>query len=189
MVDTMSIDGYDPRSVVNAMIAIGNRRGLNLPNVSIQKLLYFAHVSFLVHYKRNLIRGVFEAWDFGPVCPPIYHALKHYERSPVTAPIRKMDPFTGKELEIEPLSDDDAIFHLQTVLRTMGELSPGQLIELSHARGGAWDEVWNKSKTGTTIGNRIDDILSVSRFSRLKIPLKDASAYGDTDEAAPFTGN
>ncbi len=185
----MTALGYDPRSVVNAMIAIGNRRGLNLPNVSIQKLLYFAHASYLVQYKRPLVRGVFEAWDFGPVCPTIYHALKHHERAPVREPIQKVNPFTGEVTEVETLNDDDALLHLQIVLKTMGDLSPGQLIELSHSPEGAWDVVWNKSKTGTTVGNRIDDILTVSRFSRLKIPLRDASTYGETDEATPFTGN
>ena len=185
----MSANGSDPRSVVNAMIAIGNRIGVVLPNVSIQKLLYFAHASFLVQNKRPLVQGVFEAWDYGPVCPPVYHALKKHGREPVKEPIRKVNPFTGEISDVDPLQDAEALFHLEHVLRTMGHLSPGQLIELSHAPEGAWADVWNKSKTGPTIGNRIDDILTVSRFSRLKMPLRDASTYGETDEATPFAGD
>lgn len=185
----MNANGYDPRSVVNAMIAIGNRIGVSLPNVSIQKLLYFAHAAYLVQFKRPLVQGVFEAWDYGPVCPPVYHALKENGRGPVKEPIKRLNPFTGEVSDVDPLNDDEALFHLERVLRTMGHLSPGQLIELSHSPEGAWATVWNKSKTGPTIGNRIDDILTSSRFSRLKMSLRDASAYGETDEATPFAGD
>jgi hypothetical protein len=71
----------------------------------------------------------------------------------------------------------------------MGHLSPSQLIELSHCSGGAWHEVWNKSKTQATIGNRIDDTLTVNRFYRLKMPMRESSQRGDPDEATPLAGD
>ena len=182
----MSNKGYDPRSVVNCMIAIGNRRGIKLTNVAIQKLLYFAHASFWIEFNRPLIDGVFEAWEYGPVCPPIYHSLKQYGREAVSIPIQKHDLFTGEVTEITQPDDEDVRLHIGLILNRMGNLSPGHLIDLSHAKGGAWEEVWNKSKTNATISNRIHDTLTVERFSRLRMVVRNTTSFGDVDEASPL---
>lgn len=181
--------GYDPRVVVNALIACANRMGIPVRNVSLQKLLYFAHASFLVHYRRPLIRGVFEAWEYGPVCRPIYDALKSYGRNEVTASIKRRDPFTGAVSELPPLDDSLALRHIENVMHGMGHASPSQLIRLSHVDGGAWSIVWNKAKTGATVGNRIDDELTKATFGKMKVVLRPSQPEEGFDEAAPFAGD
>lgn len=183
------LSGYDPRVVANALIEAARRANIPMRNVSIQKLLYFAHASFLVHYRRPLVRGAFEAWEYGPVCRPIYDALKGYGRNEVTSLITRRDPYTGEESELPQLSDATAQSHIERVMHVMGRATPSQLISLSHVEGGAWSIVWNKSKTGATVGNRIDDRLTIATFGKLKVALKPAEMQEGLDEATPFAGD
>ncbi len=181
--------GHDPRVVANALIDAAHQAHIPVRNVSIQKLLYFAHASFLVHHRRPLVRGAFEAWEYGPVCRPIYDALKGYGRNPITALITRRDPFTGQEAALPLLEDSVARSHIHHVMHVMGRATPSQLISLSHVDGGAWSIVWNKSKTGATVGNRIDDELTIATFGKLKVALKPAEAQEGLDEATPFAGD
>ncbi|WP_132883897.1 type VI toxin-antitoxin system SocA family antitoxin [Sphingomonas molluscorum] len=181
--------GHDPRVVVNALIECAQSMQIPVRNVSLQKLLYFAHAAYLAHHRRPLIRGAFEAWEYGPVCRPIYDALKAYGRDEVTAPIKRRDPYTGVVSDLPPLEDDLAVRHLENVMRALGGLSPSQLISLSHVPGGAWSIVWNKAKTGATLGNRIDDELTKATFGKLKIALRSSQPQERFDEAAPFAGD
>lgn len=181
--------GHDPRVVANALIDAARQAQIPVRNVSIQKLLYFAHASFLVQQRRPLVRGAFEAWEYGPVCRPVYDALKGYGRSPITTLITRRDPFTGHEADLPPLNDSIAQSHINHVTHVMGRATPSQLISLSHVEGGAWSIVWNKSKTGATVGNRIDDELTIATFGKLKVALKPAETQEGFDEATPFAGD
>ena len=181
--------GHDPRVVANAIIACAQRMEVPIRNISVQKLLYFAHAAFLVHHRRPLVRGVFEAWEFGPVCRSIYDALKHYGRNEITSPIQRTDPFTGISSALPELADPLAIRHIEHLMHVMGHASPSQLISLSHVPGGAWSIVWNKAKTGATVGNRIDDDLTIKTFGRLKVALQPSQENEVLDEASPFAGD
>lgn len=185
----MNERGFDPRAIANAMISYALDRGQTITNVSVQKLLYFAHVSFWVKHKRPLVCSTFEAWEYGPVCRPVYDSLRRYGRAPIIEPIVVVDPFSRSVTPLAPPADHLVTDHIAEVMRALGGLSAGQLIELSHAPGGAWEEVWNKSKTSATLGNRIDDKLSVERFARLKISVRSQSRFGDPDEATPVAGD
>jgi uncharacterized phage-associated protein len=185
----MSDVGQDPRSVANGMIGYALARDMPVGNLSLQKLLYFAHASYLVRHNKPLVAGVFEAWEFGPVCRPIYDALKHYGRAPISSFIQRVDPFTGELSEIPEPPDIGIRDHIAGVMRSMGTMAPHQLVSLSHVAEGAWSVIWNKSKTGATVGNRIPDSLTVERFGRLKLSLKRESHVGGGIEAAPFAGD
>ena len=180
--------GHDPRIVANALIESANRNGLPIWNVSVQKLLYFAHAASLVHDRRPLIRGTFEAWEFGPVCRPIYDALKHHGREKISSLIQKVDPFTGVVLDLPALQDGSALYRVENTMKLLGGASPSQLISLSHVAGGAWSIIWNKSKTGATVGNRIDDELTIATFGKFKVAVAETQ-QGGMDEATPFAGN
>jgi uncharacterized phage-associated protein len=171
------------------MIQYAKRRHIPIWNVSIQKLMYFAHATFLVRTARPLVLGAFEAWEFGPVCRPIYDALKQHGRSVITDVITRRDPFSGTE-SVPAISDDiEAEDQVEAVMRSMGHLHPNQLIRLSHVEGGAWSIVWNKSKTGATVANRIDNQLIIETFTKLKISVQGSGNEGEIDEATPFAGD
>lgn len=179
--------GLDPRSIVNGMIDYARARGLELTHLTIQKLLYFAHASYLVRYEKPLVNGSFEAWEFGPVNRVVYDALKHHGRSNVITPICRRDPFSGEESAIVPPQDLVVNDHISEVMRTWGGLPAGHLVDLSHAKGGPWHYVWEKSMRDPILGNRISDNVTIERFARLKVSVSSLPRFGDVDdEAAPY---
>ena len=184
----MVIAGHDPRAVANEMIEHSLNQSTHLPNVSIQKLLYFAHASYLQRKGIPLVATVFEAWEYGPVCRSVYNELKHHGRETVNSRIQNVDIFTGEVSELTLQNDEQARAHVTNVMETYGRLSPGQLIELSHAKNGPWHYVWHKARTGTTIGNTIHDIVIKERFYHHMRPVRPAR-IGETDEAAPPSGD
>ena len=120
----------------------------------------------------------------------MYDELKHYGRSKITENILRRDLFTN-ETSLIPLPESRRVIsHVYTTVAHLGKLSTGQLVNLSHKRGGAWDFVWNKGKTSVTLGNKIDDKLILDKFSLLlPISAQEDSFERDSYEATPFAGD
>src|SRR3546814_10577509 len=74
---------YDPRGVANLLLDLAEVRQKPISNLVLQKLLYFAHGRFLIESKKPLLAGYFEAWQFGPVHPTVYHAFKAATDRPI----------------------------------------------------------------------------------------------------------
>jgi uncharacterized phage-associated protein len=54
-------------------------KSLAVDNLKLQKLLYYSQAVYLVlHDKEPLFMEDIEAWDYGPVIPPVYHEYKQY---------------------------------------------------------------------------------------------------------------
>ncbi len=179
----------DPRAVTNLILECANSTGIEVTNLSAQKLLYFCHASYLAAYKVPLISGIFEAWEYGPVCPLVYDELKHFGKSKITSKIFRRDLFTKEEISIPVPNNTRVVSHVFKVVEQLGKLSAGKLVDLSHKKGGAWDSVWNNSGTSVTFNNRIDDNLILEKFQTLMISVKSEQVMRGEYESAPFTGN
>jgi len=178
---------YDPRAVANLIIEYCEEDNLEQTNLGLQKLMYFAHATYLAKYRIPLVRGGFEAWEYGPVSRTLYKSLKEFGRQPVKSKIVIRDIFTGYDLTAENQLCRRAKVAIHHVVETYAQLSPGKLVELSHARGGAWDLVWNKGKTSATIGNIISDELTIERFRFLRFPTDNRQPLKEIDyEATPI---
>ena len=88
---------YDARSVANLLLDEADRLGIEITNLSLQKLLYFAHGFCLVEDRKPLVNGHFEAWRHGPVHPLAYHAFKDVGRMPISFRADRVDPLTGEK--------------------------------------------------------------------------------------------
>ena len=54
-------------------------KSLPVDNLKLQKLLYYSQAVYLVlHDKEPLFSESIEAWDYGPVVPPVYKEYKRY---------------------------------------------------------------------------------------------------------------
>jgi uncharacterized phage-associated protein len=54
-------------------------KSLPVDNLKLQKLLYYSQAVHLVlNDKAPLFPGVIEAWDYGPMAPPVYREYKQY---------------------------------------------------------------------------------------------------------------
>ncbi|MGR3724513.1 Panacea domain-containing protein [Abyssibius alkaniclasticus] len=121
-----------------------DRSDWQLSNLSIQKLVYLAHMIHLGEGHGPLVSEKFEAWDYGPVIPSLYHELKMFGSDHVAryASLGSMEP-NGKLQE-------DIIDYIVDLGKTK---KPGQLVALTHWRLGAWAKNYEKHIKGLVIPN------------------------------------
>lgn len=183
---------YDPRAVANLLLDLASKEEegpLPISNLALQKLLYFAHGHFLIRTGKPLVRGAFEAWTYGPVHPGVYQAFKSETDRPIKIRAVGRDAMTGEVHDLTLPDDVDVRRHLREVIRAYGHLSPGQLIDISHAPKGPWATVVNKAKTSVALGLRIPDSVTLECFKHQKIAVGPRSRVGEPDEDTPLFGD
>lgn len=102
--------------------------GWTLSNLSLQKILYFAHMLHLGRHGEPLVGESFEAWDYGPVLPSVYHRAKVFGSSPVRNVFHVNDDHM----------DGDALETLEEAVRALSDQPAGKLVAITHWEDGAW---------------------------------------------------
>jgi len=136
-------------SVLSAAKRLAAQSSWSLSNLELQKILYLAH---MFHMGRNngepLVSGLFEAWDFGPVHPSLYHRAKVFGSDPVENVFYDIpDLPEGPEREI-----------VHEAYESLGSVGPGRLVSATHKKGGAWDKNYIPGARNIVIPN--EDILA-----------------------------
>lgn len=117
-------------SIFEAAKHLGSQADWSLSNLKMQKILYIAHMYHLGIYDGSpLVRGLFEAWDYGPVHPDLYHRAKVFGADPVGNIFRSF-----KDLE----DDGTEKRILDAAAEQLSVISSAQLIATTHREGGAW---------------------------------------------------
>lgn len=178
---------YDPRAIANLMLDSAEAREITITNLALQKLLYFAHGIYLTQTKRALVSGYFEAWQYGPVHPAVYRAFKDAGSDAIKVRAISRDPLTGQQRNL-PLPTDENVRDLtDEVVKRYGKLSPGRLVDLSHAKGSPWDAVVNKARTDVAFGMRIPDNVILERFRHHKVSVDTLPRAGEPpSDDTPF---
>ncbi len=157
----------DPRAVANLLLKEARSRGHHISNLKLQKLLFLCHAFFLIDTGRPLVRGSFEAWQYGPVHREAYEAFKSFGAQPITDDAGKFDPVTGTRKPLALPADRDVLDVVHKVVEFYGSKSPSELVELTHAQGGPWDHVVAKAANSANLGLKISDDIIVQRFKYL----------------------
>ena len=133
--------------VLRAAKHVGNISGWSLSHLRVQKLLYIAHMFHLgKNENRPLVEGNFEAWDYGPVHPVLYHKAKIFGSGPVKNIFRAYDD----------LNEGDEKYFLDTIYSSLKDFSGAQLVAITHREGGAWAKHYAPGARGVVIPD--DDI-------------------------------
>lgn len=140
-----------------------------MTNLALQKLVYFCHVWSLIGLGSPLVRHKFEAWEFGPVLPYLYRAFKNYDRAPIVGRATQIDPSDGKQRIVGYNFSSEADSLLRETTEFYSRLRPGDLVELSHAKGGPWHSVWHHAGT-VNPGMKIDDVSILEFYSKVPAP-------------------
>ena len=181
-----SLQTIKDRSIANLLLDEADRLAVAVTNLSLQKLLYFAHGLSLVEVGKPLVSGYFEAWQHGPVHPLVYRAFKDAGRTPIWFRAKGVDVLTGQSKALPMVDTPQALRFILKVLIAYGRLSPGSLVDVTHAKDGPWDFIVRKSKHSIVLGMRIpDDVIS----ERFKNHMMSISANTPTDgphEDTPF---
>jgi uncharacterized phage-associated protein len=182
----MSDGPYDPRAICNLMLDIGEQEGRGVSNLALQKLLYFAHARHLIERRAALVSGYFEAWQFGPVHPTAYNAFKAAGDRAIAFRAAKQDPLTGRTSALVIPGDRDVIHLLKWVMASYGRMTPGRLVDISHAKGAPWDFVVGQARATMAFGLRISDNVILERYKFHKISVGADPLIGEPGEDAPF---
>lgn len=116
-------------SALQAAKATCECAGWRLSNLALNRVLYIAHMYHLGQQGRPLIKEVFEAWDYGPILPAVYHKAKIFGRKPVRNIFRAVPALPEDTDEYQSLSD--------TVQETW-DWPSARLIAVTHWKQGAF---------------------------------------------------
>jgi len=120
------------------------RGNWQVSNLALQKLLYLAHMVHMGRTGERLINGSFEAWDYGPVEPSVYHKVKVFGDRPIQN-IFYSAPAVVSSNEIGTI--DEACSHLLSK-------SPGELVAMTHWDRGAWAKNYRPGVLGIVIPDK-----------------------------------
>lgn len=124
---------YSSIKVANAFRDLS---GGNLTPLQLIKLVYIAHGWSLAIYDRSLINEDVRAWQYGPVIPQLYNAIKKYRAEPVK------DIIPGDN-DKKPISEEDRQL-ISVIYEKYGNYSGGQLSTLTHKPHSPWSQTWNE---------------------------------------------
>ncbi len=177
--------GEDVRSVLNEILL--ECSDARMTNLSAQKIIYFMHGQYLLSTQTPLVSGYFEAWEYGPVHPTLYNALKYLGSAPVDRPLMRRDIHTGEWVVIERVKDHNVRDFIREASGPLLKLSAGQLVDLSHARNSPWDVV-SRHENRRTWGLRLDNDVISRHFRFHKRSVSDL-VRGDGFEEHPPSGD
>ena len=177
---------YDPRSVANLMLDVADDNKIEVTNIALQKLLYFANGLYLTEHSKPLVSGYFEAWTYGPVHPAVYDAFKVAGANPINFRAYGCDPLTGQQKELQRITDKFVSRFLTKIVLGYAESSASRLIEISHAKKAPWDFIEKKARHSVVLGMRIPNDVIIERFMFHKVSLRDSPVTGDPREDYPL---
>jgi uncharacterized phage-associated protein len=157
----------DARGVANLVLGEAWARGMDVSNLKMQKLVFLCHAFLLVEKARDVIRGDFVAWKFGPVHHDVYDAFKQFGERSIERFATRVNPVTGQEIELTPVTDQDVRDVVTKVVAFYGSWSAGQLVRLTHAEDGPWDFVVRTAAKNANVGLRITKQVIEERFKYL----------------------
>jgi len=140
---------HDVAAIANEFLRLAKKEGRALTNMQLQKLPYIAHGWSLALLENPLIGRQPKVWQYGPVYPDLYQALRRYGAGPVTNLILKGDvePFSSAPDEVVE-ADLSAVEKqlLGVVWEKYKPLSGIQLSTITHKDGTPWTET--KARVG-----------------------------------------
>jgi uncharacterized phage-associated protein len=158
---------YDARAIANFLLDHAAQRGLSLTQLSLLKLIYFAHGWYLSRFTAPLVENEFEAWERGPVVRVVRDAFKEFGSRPITKRACRVDIYSGVVEVVAPrLSRQDADF-VGAVFDRYHVFSAAQLSEMTHERGSPWDRMWNSADLVVSVGLRIKNEEIKSHFDAI----------------------
>lgn len=116
--------------VINYCVSIGRP----ISNLQLQKILYFVQGEYFRRTHHLIIDDNFKAWSFGPVISEVYDRYCVYGGGK----IYERDGFALNESDAEIVDQ---------IISDRSKKSAYELVEESHAKGLAWDNIYNGSKS------------------------------------------
>lgn len=148
------IDMFSPLLVADYILAKEGRRWTPL---QVNKLTYISHGFTLAMHGTSLVYEDVEAWQYGPVFPSLYYALRRFKGGAVPHMAYCNTSFNGVEINERRRFLENVLITtrgiINMVLDTYGNESASRLIDLTHKKGTPWSKYYKKNMHGITIPN------------------------------------
>lgn len=131
---------YSSVAIANRFLDLARRDGVKLTPMQLQKLVYFAHGWHLGFEQGPLSAEHAQAWQWGPVFPKLYHAMKRWGGGPIEERVK----LNGGEPVI-PASADFPWRLIDRAWEVYGHMSGPALSQLSHDPEGPWHKIRSES--------------------------------------------
>ena len=149
-------------SVANSILDEAERQGITVTPMQLQKLIYFANGWHMeITDGEPLVSDNFEAWQFGPVLPRVYHEFKRFGSRDITE--RSIFPFTENPWPCELSANQKSL--VSEIVSIYGNLSGPRMSHLTHKEGTPWSTTWNG---GVGSGNDIQPELILAEFRKIR---------------------
>lgn len=138
---------FPAEAAANAVLDYADSHGLSFGPMKLQKLMYFVHGYYLAVTDQPWLNEYFEAWEFGPVLPSIYHEFKEFGAEPISKGarahllVRKNSDFTFEVPPPATEEDDTGKRILSFVMDRYGAKSAVYLSDLTHKIGSPWHQI------------------------------------------------
>jgi len=133
---------YTADQVADALIYLSRERGIDMTNLKLQKLLYYAQAWHLVFTNKPLFSDPIEAWVHGPVVPSVFRRFKEYRWNTIDA-------------NVSPPEDKDLVSYLGQILEIYGGIGASQLERLTHH-----EKPWQDARNGYAIDASSNEVIS-----------------------------
>lgn len=150
--------GHDVLEIANAFLIRGWDNDARLTHMHLQKFCYMAHGFSLALFDKPLTSDDIEAWDFGPVYPRLYDALKKYGKAHISSLIHEnnwasSDSVKGDVVTVDLSKTERAV--IATVWADYGEYEAFQLSALTHEDDTPWADVYKSGRNVIITDKRI----------------------------------
>jgi uncharacterized phage-associated protein len=178
---------YDARAVSNFFYHRARRAGLPLTVMTLLKVLYFAHGWHLAKFGTPLVAQPFEAWKHGPVNRVVYDQFKKFGKRPIDKEAVSLDPITASFIPTPYKFSTDVESLLEHIFDYYAKFHAFTLSELTHERGGPWDQIWTQAQFRAVPGMHIPNNLILDWFLRGRSDYSTHRERGDIDGSADPT--
>lgn len=141
------MSGNHSTAIANFFLELAAAKGLHLTQMQLQKLVYIAHGWSLAILSKPLTSDAPCAWDYGPVYPDLWEALRRYGKAPVSDKIRISDYGFGdfskdaSAFSTANLTGDQSEL-ISQVFENYGKFHAFQLSAMTHEKGTPWYKVF-----------------------------------------------
>ncbi len=118
-----------------------------ITHLKLQKLLYNAQGVFLALEDKKLFEEPLEAWEHGPVVRDVYETYCVFGRAPIIIPSTKENNEVVDEIE----RNEKVKNILEFVYDNFAIYTAWQLREMSHVKGGPWDQTIRNEEIDTEV--------------------------------------
>ena len=129
-------------SALSAAHFVAEQSNWKRSHLTIQKLLYIAHMFHLGQHSSPLVTGNFEAWDYGPVHPEVYRRLRVFGADWVTNIFFEPPPSAGTERD-----------KIAEIVGGLASKNAADLVGITHWKHGAWAKYYRPGERGIIIPN------------------------------------